>query len=256
MLHLGPGASRKRVPPSPDVPSGNTLGSITRRSHKSPTACSPRASTIPGSLSLASSGHHTPHGQAGGGSRPPGSAPLHRRPPRRPPPAAKKLRAPACGIMFVPHIMPPAPKIPVAMLWELRFGCVVRVVHIGGSRGHLRALTASSAVLVIPGASAFVPHLCSLVIPAGSLDPAPCGGKEHLSVLRSQNPVFTGFAKHRQSQGGGITASPSGAGRSRLGKHGSSRHQQAAAACGFNPPSAFNPSHPPPLAAAARGVAK
>jgi hypothetical protein len=30
MLHLGPGASRKRVPPSPDVPSGNTLGSITR----------------------------------------------------------------------------------------------------------------------------------------------------------------------------------------------------------------------------------
>jgi hypothetical protein len=29
MLHLGPGASRKRVPPSPDVPSGNNLGSIT-----------------------------------------------------------------------------------------------------------------------------------------------------------------------------------------------------------------------------------
>jgi hypothetical protein len=28
MLHLGPGASRKRVPPSPDVPSENTLGSI------------------------------------------------------------------------------------------------------------------------------------------------------------------------------------------------------------------------------------
>ena len=62
--------------------------------------------------------------------------------------------------------------------------------------------TASSAVLVIPGASAFVPHLCSLVIPAGSLDPAPCGGKEHLSVLRSQNPVVTGFAKHRQRSGG------------------------------------------------------
>ena len=61
MLHLGPGASRKRVPPSPDVPSGNTLGSITRRSHKSPTACSPRASTKLGSLSLASSGRfHTP----------------------------------------------------------------------------------------------------------------------------------------------------------------------------------------------------
>jgi hypothetical protein len=56
------------------------------------------------------------------------------------PPRHEELRAPACGIMFVPHIMPPAPKNPVATLWELRFGNVVRVVHIGGSRGHLRAL--------------------------------------------------------------------------------------------------------------------
>ncbi len=46
---------------------------------------------------------------------------------------------------------------------------------------------------------------CSLVIPAGSLDPAPCGGKEHLSVLRSQNPVFTGFAKPRHRSGGAAT---------------------------------------------------
>ena len=140
MLHLGPGASRKRVPPSPDVPSGNTLGSITRRSHKYPTACSPRASTKLGSLSLASSGHHMPHGQAGGGSRPPGSAPLHRRPPRRPPPAAKSSapRPPASCSCLTSCLRPP--RTPVAMLWELRFGCVVRVVHIGGSRGHLRAL--------------------------------------------------------------------------------------------------------------------
>jgi len=95
-----------------------------------------------------------------------------------------------------------------------------------------------------------------LVIPAGSLDPAPCGGKEHLSVLRSQNPVFTGFAKDTQSQGRGIPTNPSGAGRSRLGKHGSGRHLLAAFVRGFQAPSAFNPSHPPPLAAAARGVAK
>jgi hypothetical protein len=46
----------------------------------------------------------------------------------------------------------------------------------------------------IAGASEFVPHLCGLVVPAGSFDPAPCGGKEHLSVLRSQNPVFIAFA--------------------------------------------------------------
>jgi hypothetical protein len=156
MLHLGPGASRKRVPPSPDVPSGNTLGSITRRSHKSPPACSPRASTIPGSLSLASSGHYTPHGQAGGGSRPPGSAPLHRRPPRRPPPAAKKLRAPACGTGYVPPPVPPAPQ-------ESRRdapGIALRVRR--SCRPHRRlaqpppGATASSAVLVIPGASALL----------------------------------------------------------------------------------------------------
>ena len=43
---------------------------------------------------------------------------------------------------------------------------------------------ASSAVLVIPGASAFVPHLCSLVVPAGSLDAAPSGGKSSYRLFR------------------------------------------------------------------------
>ena len=98
--------------------------------------------------------------------------------------------------------------------------------------------TASSVVLVTPGASsAPIVAPCSLVIPAGTLDPAPCGGKRHLSVLRSQNPVFTGFAKPRQPRGGG-TATPqsSGAGRSRLGKHGSSLHLLAAFVRGFNAP--------------------
>ncbi len=62
---------------------------------------STRASRKLGSLSLASSDHF--HAPRPGGRRfppPPGSAPLHRRPPRRPPPAAKRLRAPACGIVF------------------------------------------------------------------------------------------------------------------------------------------------------------
>ena len=141
MLHpvRVPPSAAGSLPPS-DVPSGNTLGSITDAVTSTLRTCSSRASRKSGSLSLASSGHLTPHGQPGGGIRPPGSAPLHRLPARRPPPTTKMLRAPACGIMFVPHIMPPAPKIPVAMLWELRFGNVFRVVHIGGSRGHLRAL--------------------------------------------------------------------------------------------------------------------
>ena len=114
---------------------------------------SSRASSKLGSLSLAPSGHLTPHGQPGGGARPPGSAPLHRRPPRRPPPTAKMLRAPACGIVFVPHIMPPAPQ-------DSRSGAASMALRERRScRPHRRlarpppGATASSAVLVIPGAS-------------------------------------------------------------------------------------------------------
>ena len=161
-----------------------------------------------GSLSLAFSGHLTPHGQSGGGARPPGSAPLHRLPARRPPPCQRSSAprpAASCSPWlafadahppFTPCLRPP--KIPVAMLWELRFGNAVRVVHIGGSRGHLRVLRRQVLSSSFPALPHSYRRLCSLVIPAGSLDPAPCGGKEHLSVLRSQNPVCTGFAKHSQ----------------------------------------------------------
>ena len=158
-----------------------------------------------GSLSLASSGHLTPHGQPGGGIRPPrfrSASP----PPGSPPPPRRK-EAPHPGlrhrVSFLTSCLRP-PRTAVAMLWELRFGCVVRVVHIGGSRGHLRALRRQVLSSSFPALPHSYRRLCSLVIPAGSLDPAPCGGKEHLSVLRSQNPASTGFAKHRQSQGRGI----------------------------------------------------
>jgi hypothetical protein len=199
MLHLGPGASRKRVPPSPDVPSGNTLGSITRRSHKSPTACSPRASTIPGSLSLASSDHHTPHGQAGGGSRPPGSAPLHRRPPRRPPPPED---APRRGLRHRLRSSARAsgpPRLPSRSARD----CASGTSFVSSTSAARAATSGRYGVKCCPRHSRRFLHSlsvvpCSLVVPAGSLDPAPCGGKEHLSVLRSQNPVFTGFAKDTQ----------------------------------------------------------
>ena len=190
--------------------------------------CSSRASRKLGSLSLASSGHLTPHGQPGGGIRPPGSAPLHRLPARRPPPCRKEAPRPGLrhrawrSLHSLPHHASGPPRFPQR--------CCKKAHRVSLSCRPHRTLarpppgaTASSDVLVTPGASAFVPHLCSLVVPAGSLDPAPCGGKEHLSVLRSQNPACTGFAKHRQ-RSEGITTNPSGAGRSRLGKHGSSRH--------------------------------
>ena len=123
--------------------------------------CSSRASRKLGSLSLASSDHLTPHGQAGGGSRPPGSAPLHRRPPRPPPPTAKKLRAPACGIVFRASHHASGPQ-------ESRHNALGIALRERRSCRPRRTLarpppsaTASSDVLVIPGASAFVPHLCS-----------------------------------------------------------------------------------------------
>jgi hypothetical protein len=187
--------------------------------------CSSRASRKLGSLSLASSAHLTPHGQPGGGARPPGSAPLHRLPARRPPPAAKMLRAPACGIVLAVrchslthHASGPQKSRHNALGIALRERRSCRP-HRTLARPPPGA-TASSDVLVIPGASAFVPHLCSLVIPAGTLDPAPCGGKEHLSVLRSQNPACTGFAKHRQPAGQGSSTSILGPARRSLGEGG------------------------------------
>jgi len=112
-------------------------------------------------------------------------------PPPGPPPTAlpKKLRTPACGIVLrASHHASGLPGTPVATLWELRFGCVARVVRIGGSRGHLRALRRQALSSSLPALPHSCRRLCSLAVPAGTLDPAPCGGKEHLSVLRLQNP--------------------------------------------------------------------
>ena len=161
---------RQHYPPQSQVPCGPAV---------------PAPARIPGSLPFAFPPAHAP--RPGVRRFPPahGSAPLHRRPPRRPRPPriAPHPRPPAS--CFVPHHhasgLPEESRrnAPGIALRE-RLTC----------RPHRRlarpppGATGSSVVLVIPGASAFVPHLCSLVIPAGTLDPAPCGGKEHLSVLR------------------------------------------------------------------------
>lgn len=65
---------------------------------------------------------------------------------------------------------------------------------------------ASSVVLVIPGASAFVPHLCSLVIPAGTLDAAPSGGMEQLSfvLIKQTSPDFQKSSYRRLKKEGGL----------------------------------------------------
>ncbi len=88
-----PGASRKRVPPSLDVPSGNTLGSITQQSNKCPSAADPAPARF-----MARYHSHSPPAtcpRPDGRRFPPthGSAPLHRRPPRRHP-HRKEFHAP------------------------------------------------------------------------------------------------------------------------------------------------------------------
>jgi hypothetical protein len=162
MLHpvRGPPASGS-LPPS-DVPSGNTLGSITRRSHKCPPDMQlPRQPHVRLVITRIL---RPPHPARPAGRRNPPPRFRSASPPPGPPPTAlpKKLRAPACGIMFVPHIMPPAPqdsrRDALGMALRERRSC----------RPHRRlarpppGATASSAVLVIPGASALLSSFVQL----------------------------------------------------------------------------------------------
>ena len=77
----------------------------------------------------------------------------------------------------------------VAKSWECASGTSLVSAEVTGSRCRLRALSASSVVLVTPGASALVPRLCSLVAPAGTLDAAPSGGGRQLSFRLSPKQV-------------------------------------------------------------------
>jgi len=150
-------------------------------------------------------------------SPPPGSPPTPNRK-EAPRPGLRHRACRSLSLTHAPCLRPP--RIPLATHWELRFENVVRVVHIARSRGHLRALRRRVMSSSFPALPHSYRRLCSLVIPAGTLDPAPCGGKEHLSVLRSQNPACTGFAKHRQPAGQGSSTSILGPARRSLGEGG------------------------------------
>ena len=144
MLHLGPGASQQAGSLPPRMfPRGIPSAALPAQSQVPSGLCGSRASRMLGSLSLASSGHLTPHGQPGGGTRPPGSAPLHRLPARRPPPCRKE--APRPGLRHRVSCLTPClrpPKNPVATRQGLRFWNVVRVVHIGGLSIRVRPFVA------------------------------------------------------------------------------------------------------------------
>jgi len=102
--------------------------------------------------------------------------------------------------------MPPPPrKNPPRARQGLRFGIVVHVVAVARSRGHLRALGVKRcprhSSLPRSFGRASLRRLCSFLVPAGTLDPAPCGGQERLSVLLPQNPLVNGFAKPKDRAG-------------------------------------------------------
>jgi hypothetical protein len=200
MRHLGPGASQQAGSLPPRMfPRGIPSAALPTQSQVPSGLCSSRASRMLDSLSLASSGHLSPHGQPGGGARPPRFRSAS--PPPGSPPTPNRKEAPRPGLRHRVSCLTPClrpPRIPLATHWELRFENVVRVVHIARSRGHLRALRRRVMSSSFPALPHSYRRLCSLVIPAGTLDPAPCSGKEHLSVLRSQNPACTGFAKDTQ----------------------------------------------------------
>jgi len=101
--------------------------------------------------------------------------------------------------MFVPHIMPPAPKNPRRDAAGKRFGNVVRVVAVARSRSHLRALRGQAlSSLRLVQLRRCTPRFRASA--AGTLDPAPSGGKERPSVLLPQNPLGNGFAKRPHEQ--------------------------------------------------------
>ena len=154
---------------------------------------------------------------------PPGSAPLHRRPPRRPPPAAKMLRAPACGIMVVPHIMPPAPQ-------DSRRDALGIALRVRRSCRPHRTLarpppgaTASSDVLVIPGASStpYQSFRAAWSFLRDHLTPRPAVAKSTYRFCVRK--IRWATALQNIGNGAGESPQSSGAGRSRLGKHSSSR---------------------------------
>jgi len=183
MLHLVPGASRKRVPPYPDVPSGNTLGSITRRSHKYPPAGSSRASPIFGFVVTRILRPQHATGQSGGGLRLP-TVPLRS--------TAARLAATPTAKSSTPHFHhrvhssrhdSSPPKNPHFNAARTRIENIHFFIGVHPSRYRLRALSASSVVLAAACAASSLHFLASAPPLRERFDSAPYGGKESLSFV-------------------------------------------------------------------------
>ena len=106
----------------------------------------------------------------------------------------------------VRHTMPPAPQDSRSDAARKRFGNVVRVVHIGGSRGHLRALRRQ----VLSSSFPALPRSC-LTCAAWSflrdhLTPRPAVAKStYRFCVRKirHSPALQNYGNHRS---GGVTA--------------------------------------------------
>ena len=219
--------------------------------------CSSRASRKLGSFSLASSGHPMPHGQPGGGTRPPRFRSAS--PPSGSPPTAlpKMLRTPACGIVFrASHHASGPPKFPSRCSGNCASGasCV-------SSTSHARAATSGRyGVKCCPRHSRR--FRTPIVVCAtwsflrDHLTPRPAVAKSTyrfcVRKIRYAPALQNTHGNRRGREVPPIPRVPGEVGwasmvQAVIRKRRGSWLQRAIC---------INPSHPPPLAAAARGVAK
>jgi hypothetical protein len=233
MLHLGPGASRKRVPPSPDVPSGNTLGSITRAvtSALRPVQL-PRQPHVRLVITrilrpphpARPAGRRNPPPRFRSASPPPGSPPTT---------LPKKLRAPACGIVFrASHHASGPPRFPSRRSGNCASGTsflsstsAARAATFGryGVKCCPRHSRRFRTPIVVCAAWSFL---------RDHLTPRPAVAKSTYRFCVRIIRCSPALQKTRNPRAGesppssglpAVALAKAGAGRSRLGKHGSSR---------------------------------
>ena len=233
------------LPPS-DVPSGNTLGSITRRSHKCPTDMQlPRQPHV---RLVVTRILRPPHPTRPGGRRFPPPRFRSASPPPASPPTPRREDAPHPGLRHRVSCLTPClrpPRIP-----SQRSGNCASGTSFVSSTSHARAATSGRygvkrcprhsrrfrTPIVVCAAWSFLRE---------RLTPRPAVAKStYRFCVRKIRcaPALQNIGNPRAGESPPSSGLPAvalakaGAGRSRLGKHGSSRDLQAAFVRGLNPP--------------------
>ena len=215
------------LPPS-DVPSGDTLGSITGRSHKCPTDMQlprqPQVRLVSTRIlrpphAARPAGRRNPPPRFRSASPPPGSPPT-------PNPRRSSAPRPAASC-FVPHIMPPAPRRIPSRRGK---NCASGTSFVSSTSEARAATSGRYGVKCCPRHSRRF-RTPIVVCAAWSflrdhLTPRPAVAKSTYRFCVRK--IRCEPALQNNGNGAGELPQSSGAGRSRLGKHGSSRHLLAA----------------------------